>query len=519
MKKIINMLLVIVLLFSLSLNATEVNASSIVLPKVGTLSGVDDNIISIDFSHDDKYIVTGHKYGKISIWNSRNATLVTSWEDGATRNSDINNVIYSNDSSKVITTNIGGWIKIWDTISGNLIHKIDSTMGSRWTAYVDDIILNDDNSVLYSANESRKSVILWDMSSGDMIEEITFTTSPKSLAYNPIENQIAILTNDGTLNIRDAVDGSYILAIPGKDLRGNIKYTSDYKTLITTRLIKQPILFDVTANYKIIELNEDDYKAKKGDSYKNIRWEDFDLSSNDRYLVGEDYSTQYIFDYSTRKLISEISGSKPVKFNNGGDRLLAENLLYDTSQLPDRETIGIETVVKSKTMKTNESQEILVKELFSDGSSKELKLSDVNFTNVNPEIAEIIYGKVSSHKEGTAIITAEYRGFRFDLEIIVQDYQIFDKEHNVPVDKTWDIKFNMNVDIKTIKENNIYIADDNGNILPMLYYFEKGEETNIKLIPVKNYKSGESYTIWVKEIESESGSKLKSYTKKEFQIK
>ena len=76
----------------------------------------------------------------------------------------------------------------------------------------------------------------------------------------------------------------------------------------------------------------------------------------------------------------------------------------------------------------------------------------------------------------------------------------------------------MNVDAKTIKEKNIYVTDESGNILPMFYYSEKGQETNIKLMPVKSYKSGETYTIWIKELESTSGVKLKQYTKMEFQI-
>ena len=515
MKRLFKVFLVFILF--LTFNSNVINADAITLPKVGTLLGAN-MIQSSNFSHDDKYIVTAHNNGEVAIWDATNTNIITKWKASEV---NVSKALYNNDSSKIISSDDSGIIKIWDVTSGRLISTIDSTNGASWKRYVRDIVLNKDSSILYSANYNDKSVRIWDVNSGKMLKEITFTSTPMYLDYNPIDNHIAIVTEDGSLNIRNGSDGSYVLTIPNKDLKGNVKYSSDYKTLFAScRSQKQPILLNVENGYKQISLNKEDYRIKNGDNYSDIYWNNFDITYDDKYIiVSGDYSSiNYIFDNNTKKLVVKCNGRGPVKFNHNGNRVLYENILLDTSQLPDRQLSGIEINAKDSIMKIDEMQDIIVNELFSDGTKKQLELKDVEFKSDNPQVANILYGKLNSYKEGTATITASYRGFTSQIVIKVQNFKILEKQLNVPVDKVWDVKFNMNVDKNTIKEKNIYITDAAGNILPMFYYSEKGQETNIKLMPVKSYKSGETYTIWIKELESTSGVKLKQYTKMEFQI-
>ena len=511
MKKLFKLLFVLTLLL---ISNVHTDANAVSLPKVGTLSQVNSFIESSAFSHDDKHIVTIHKKQEIATWNSSNATLIQKWSltDGLELTTK---VIYSHDSKKIITSDNGGNIKVWDPISGSLLNTLDSSKASVY-----DIVLNKDGSLLYSANHSRKSVSFWDMKTGEIIKEITFSSLPKALAYNPLTDQIAIRTTDGSLHIRSAIDGAYVITIDNNGLNSEMKYSSDYSRLFTTINDNQPVLFDVKNNYEVIKLNPEDYREKNGEIYEDAYWYSFDITPNDKYTVtGSKTNFNYLFDNDTKKLVLKFKGNNPLKFNHSGNRLLASNILFDSSQLPDRKTIGIELSTGKSIINTNEVKDIVVNELFSDGIKKNLDLSSIQFKSDNNEVANVVDGKLKSYKDGTVTITASYKGFTSAVVIKVHNFKVLNKQLNVPLDKVWNVKFNMNVDKNTINDNNIYITDESGKLIPISYHSEKGQETKIKLIPTNNYISGNNYTIWIKELQSETGVKLKQYTKMEFQIR
>lgn len=117
---------------------------------------------------------------------------------------------------------------------------------------------------------------------------------------------------------------------------------------------------------------------------------------------------------------------------------------------------------------------------------------------------------------GETVITAEHDGFKVSVNIQVQDYKIIEKKNNVPVDKIWNIRFRAPVNVQTIKDGSIYVTDENDAIIPMLYYVQSGNETNVQVIPLKDYAMGKSYTLWVKDVDSASGNPIKKYTKMDF---
>lgn len=85
----------------------------------------------------------------------------------------------------------------------------------------------------------------------------------------------------------------------------------------------------------------------------------------------------------------------------------------------------------------------------------------------------------------------------------------FQAKTDVPLNKDWTIRFNMNIDESTINEENIYILDSEGNRNDCEIAFPDIEEFNfINITPVSNYNSGEEYTLYIKDVRSTSGKGL-----------
>ena len=74
------------------------------------------------------------------------------------------------------------------------------------------------------------------------------------------------------------------------------------------------------------------------------------------------------------------------------------------------------------------------------------------------------------------------------------------------------------MNLQTIKEQNIYIIDQNNTVIPLLYYVESTSKNKVNLIPVKNYESGNIYTIVVKDVSSENNDSLQQFKIKKFTV-
>lgn len=95
----------------------------------------------------------------------------------------------------------------------------------------------------------------------------------------------------------------------------------------------------------------------------------------------------------------------------------------------------------------------------------------------------------------------------------------WEHKKNTSSDKMWDVTYNLAIDVKTIHEKNIYVTDATGNVTPMLYVIDRSRsDSKVSIIPVKDYKKGETYTLWIKDIKAEGGKLQKENIKMSFTI-
>ena len=85
--------------------------------KIAIPQGHTGQINAIEYSQDDRYIVTAGRDTKIKIWNSQNGNLIYSID---AHNDIIQALNFSSDGNKIITASSDSTLKIWDIKTGLL---------------------------------------------------------------------------------------------------------------------------------------------------------------------------------------------------------------------------------------------------------------------------------------------------------------------------------------------------------------------------------------------------------------
>ncbi|MHC6181337.1 N-acetylmuramoyl-L-alanine amidase [Clostridium sp. JNZ X4-2] len=90
---------------------------------------------------------------------------------------------------------------------------------------------------------------------------------------------------------------------------------------------------------------------------------------------------------------------------------------------------------------------------------------------------------------------------------------------DVEVNKSWNIKFNIKLDMNTVNDSNIVVTDSDGNVVPVS--LQVGQDgTNIVITPKTQYTYGKTYDLTVKNgLKSASGKSLKDQPKMQFTVK
>lgn len=107
-----------------------------------------------------------------------------------------------------------------------------------------------------------------------------------------------------------------------------------------------------------------------------------------------------------------------------------------------------------------------------------------------------------------------------DEDIDVNDgFTAWESKDNVDLNKEFTISFNADIDISTILEKNIYVKDQTGNSVPLLFIIDRDtnlQASSVTITPVGSYRPGSTYTLYVKDIISRSGKVLNENVKMKF---
>ncbi len=91
----------------------------------------------------------------------------------------------------------------------------------------------------------------------------------------------------------------------------------------------------------------------------------------------------------------------------------------------------------------------------------------------------------------------------------------WEARHDVSPDKSWSIRFSQELDSSTVHDRTVYVLDKSGRKHPLRYEIT-GQ--GLEIIPLESYQRGGTYTLWLRDLQAQSGRALPRNYKMDFTI-
>ncbi|MGW6742446.1 nSTAND1 domain-containing NTPase [Streptomyces sp. NPDC055025] len=159
-----------------------------------------DAVYEVAFAPDGTTIATGTTGGTVRLWDgyTREIQSILIGHTG-----DLDEMIYSSDGATLITGSWDGTVRVWDTASGK---NRDTLTGH--TGNVRSVAFSSDGRTIASGS-SDETVRLWDAASGEPrpVSLPRHTSTVTSVAFSPTDATVVTGTLDGKLQLWDSATG------------------------------------------------------------------------------------------------------------------------------------------------------------------------------------------------------------------------------------------------------------------------------------------------------------------------
>jgi WD40 repeat protein/energy-coupling factor transporter ATP-binding protein EcfA2 len=289
------------------------------------LEGHGEEINSISFSKDGKYLASSSDDRSIILWDLKNNKSKI-FRGHSNR---INSVSYSPDGKRIASGSDDKTIKIWD-LKGNIIQSLEIDK-----AYITSVHYSPDGKILASATDDN-SVVLWkenkgkfelfkkilhsNILPGNRVKAVSFSPDGKSLASAGWDGIIKIWDLNGILikskSLETSCRKSQGSTIGEKKLT-SISFSSDGKTIAVGSLDNSIVLWNLKNNCTK-ELNTHTARVMNVSFSSNNNKNYLASASRDGTVKIWNIDTIYSDNAKSEFLTLNVLGTKSAKFSSDG---------------------------------------------------------------------------------------------------------------------------------------------------------------------------------------------------------
>ena len=163
-------------------------------------------ILSVGYSPDGQFIVTGSADDTAKVWESATGKVLRTLRD---HNGPIRSAVFSSDGQRILTASWDKTAKVWDARSGDLVHTFEHEHQVFSAAFS-----KDGQRVVTGSRD--QTVKIWDTATGALIRTLTGHSGPIwSVAFSPDGQRIVSGSWDHTARVWAATDGRELVKFEG----------------------------------------------------------------------------------------------------------------------------------------------------------------------------------------------------------------------------------------------------------------------------------------------------------------
>lgn len=288
-----------------------------------TLKGVKARFVGVEFTHDDKHIVTTSFNGQVGIWDAQSGSLLYEIVDP-----NLTYALPSPDGTRLLL------------ICGNLAKQVDFTGKTTFaimqghSAMIKTAAYSKDGKTIATASYDLTAK-LWNAENGSLIRSLNGHKSLlTNVAFSPDGRFVATCSADRTIKLWDTTSGKALASLEGHtNIVWSVDFSPDCKSLVSASYdLKCKIwkIESIVGRVRTIEAQQD--------------WVNYaDLSADSSRLAVAGTEDVKVYDTKSFKVIALIKLSRQyqdsrVAFNPEGDRVVisgygerySESMLFET---------------------------------------------------------------------------------------------------------------------------------------------------------------------------------------------
>jgi WD40 repeat protein len=147
----------------------------------GALREHGAKVVSAEFSHDGKFIVTRTMDNKVRLWDAVTKKVIRELN----QNTASNSVTFSPDGKLIATGGIDGIVRIWNGTNGDAIREL------QVHAQVHRTVFSPDGNTLVSVSDDPR-VLVWNVATGELIKTLNgHGAAVSEVTFSPDQNHFA----------------------------------------------------------------------------------------------------------------------------------------------------------------------------------------------------------------------------------------------------------------------------------------------------------------------------------------
>ncbi|MDT4898792.1 MAG: hypothetical protein QOH25_3869 [Acidobacteriota bacterium] len=166
------------------------------------MRGHTASVLSVDFSYDQKYIVTASMDRTARVWDVETGKLLSEMQG---HSAGLRSAVFSPDGKLVATASDDRTARLWDAATGQSLHTLQGHTGEVTSVRFSP----DGNQVVTTSNDRTARV--WDSATGQSFSVLEGHTGPVTYASFSLDGLTVVTTStDGTARVWDVLTRSHI---------------------------------------------------------------------------------------------------------------------------------------------------------------------------------------------------------------------------------------------------------------------------------------------------------------------